>query len=114
MGRYLRCQAQPLSLVGWLVCEDGEARTGRFGAGERQHDLVASVPEEAPSCSQGERIEHDAIDVDQAVLHQRVHQLTTAVDENALPRLLLQRPNRFGDVTLESCGVPCEWLAESS
>ena len=96
------------------VGEDEDAvRTDLLRVHEPQIPRFPHVPEGALAFPQDYGVDHQAVLVDEVVLHQRPHQLPAAEDEDVIAVLLLQPPNSLGDVTLEQGRVfPLQRLLE--
>ena len=75
-------------------------RTDLLRVHEPQFPRFPHVPEEALAFPHDYGVDHQAVLVDEVVLHQRPHQLPAAEDEDVIAVLLLQPPNSLGDVTL--------------
>ena len=96
------------------VGEDEDAvRTDLLRVHEPQIPRFPHVPEEALAFPHDYGVYHQAVLVDEVVLHQRPHQLPAAEDDDVLAVLLLQPPISLGDVTLEQRRVvPPQRLSE--
>ena len=88
-------------------------RTDLLRVHEPQFPRFPHVPEEALAFPHDYGVDHQAVLVDEVVLHQRPHQLPAAEDEDVIAVLLLQPPNSLGDVTLKQGRVvPLQRLLE--
>jgi hypothetical protein len=83
------------------VGEDNDARTQRLRICEPQNFRIAFVLEEPFSAAYDDGKDHEPILVDQVVLHQRVHEIAAAEDQDVLAGLLLELGHFFGDVSLD-------------
>lgn len=84
-----------------LVDEDGNAVTNRCRAHEAQALLVAGLAEEAPTCPEDDREDHQAQLVDEIVLDQRLHKLGAAMNHDVSLQALPQFRDLLDYVALE-------------
>src|SRR5260221_9716519 len=71
---------------------------------------LGAILEQSLALAQHQRIHDKAVLVDQAMGHQRVDQPAAAVNEDVVPRLLLQISCRLNNVALEEGGIPFQGL----
>src|SRR5829696_9354573 len=67
------------------VSENYDARVERLRVHKFQKGGVESIPEETFPTSQDDGKNHDPVLVDEAILHQRVHEICAAEDQDVLP-----------------------------
>jgi len=79
----------PIALFAWLVDESDDARTEGLAFSQCQ-GRFNPVLEETLSNPKINRINQDAIFIDKVVLHQRLYESATTINQDVLTGLLLQ------------------------
>src|SRR5215217_1963412 len=84
-----------------MISENDDSRTERLRIDELQRRLVDPDPEETFPASYNNRKDHEPVLVDEVVLHQRVHKIAAAEDQDVLTGLLLQPGHFLRDVPFD-------------
>jgi hypothetical protein len=97
-----------------LVGEDGEACAGGRRLAQRE-GLEAVVLREQPLAgAYGDREDHELVSVDQIVREQNVDELGRPIDQDLFARLLFERGDGLGNISVEERSVPRQRLLECS
>jgi hypothetical protein len=98
-GRLLvQCEAAVSRPSGGLVDVDHDPGAGRLGVDQSQSAGRAALLEETPATAHDDRIDPQAVLVDEVVLHQRPGEGAAAVDLELVARLLLQLGDLVRDI----------------
>src|SRR6266540_2532456 len=73
-----------------LICERHDALLRRSTVGKRQAGAIAPIFEEAFPPTEENWMDHEPKFVDQLVLRECLDEFSTAIDQDVLPRLLLE------------------------
>ncbi len=103
------------SLARRLVGQDNDAvRSNRLGIHQLHARLLTAVAKQRPAAPEHDREDHQAVFINQVMLHERLHELDAAVDEDIPARLLAKRNDASLKIAPQQFRVgPIEWLAQS-
>src|SRR5262245_34866121 len=99
-------------LVGRRVRQNDHAGFEGLRTEQPQRPGRSGLGEQALAAAKYEWVNPDPVLVDQAVLHQRLHERRAAIHLDALAGLGLQAGDLAGDITLDQPGIPIQWFGQ--
>src|ERR1700719_4503859 len=90
-----------LRRCGWRELHDDDARVDPLGLGEVQDPPGAALSEEAFARPEDDRVHHEAVQIDQVLLHQRVEELPAAGEQQVMAGLSLQTANLLQQISFD-------------
>src|SRR5215216_5456041 len=85
-----------LSLLGWLVGRDHDAVGRSLGVEELKSGIYTAVSKETAARPQNQRVDQEHILVDEVMLHERLHELAAAHNQEVLPGCALSSASTSG------------------